>query len=273
MTSQRSDKLVFIGAGNMAEALVNGILAGGVRQPGDVTVTDVVEARLRHFRDRFGVEALADNAGAVKDAGTIVMAVKPQLFAEAALQIRDHVLPDALVVSIAAGIPTVRIETMFRPGTAVVRVMPNMPALIGCGAAAFCLGLHAREKDAGTTEALFKSVGQAVRLEERLMDAVTALSGSGPAYVFYLAEAVIRAGVEMGIEPEIARQLTVATFEGAGRLMSETKLPPAELRQRVTSKGGTTAAALRVLEQGNMDGLMVTAIRAARDRASELSNA
>lgn len=272
-TLLRSNKLVFIGAGNMAEALVKGILATGLRRPGDVAVTDVMPDRLKYFKERFGVDAIEDNALAVKDAGTVVMAVKPQMFVKAAEQVRDSILHDALVVSIAAGIPIRRIETMFLPGTAVVRVMPNMPALVGCGATAFCLGRNAREADAETTGTLFKSVGQVVRLEERLMDAVTALSGSGPAYVFYLAEAMIRAGVEMGMDAETARQLTVATVEGAGRLMADTKLPPSELRQKVTSKGGTTAAALQVMAQGHLDEIAVAAIHAAQARANELSNA
>lgn len=267
----RPDRLVFIGAGNMADALVGGILAAGLRRPSDVAVADVDAERLRHFKDRFGVEALADNALAARGAGIVVMSVKPQVFDEAASQVRDCIRPDALVVSIAAGVTTARIEALFRPGTAVVRAMPNMAALVRCGAAALCPGLHASEADAEAAGALFRSVGLVVWLEERLMDAVTALSGSGPAYVFYLAEAMIRAGMELGMDAEIARQLAVATVEGAGRMLSGTNMPPAELRRRVTSKGGTTAAALQVMEQGRFDGVVIEAIRAAHARACELS--
>lgn len=268
----RPDRLVFIGAGNMAEALVGGILAAGLRRPADIAVADVAADRLRHFRDTFGVEALDDNSRAVKGAGIVVMSVKPQVFALAAGQVRDSVPPDALVVSIAAGVTTARIEALFRPGAAVVRVMPNMPALVGRCAAALCLGRSANEADAEAAGALFRAVGVVVRVGERLMDAVTALSGSGPAYVFFLAEAMIRAGTDMGMDPEIARQLAAATVEGAGRMMAATNLPPSELRRRVTSKGGTTAAALQVMEQGRLDSLVIEAMRAACARAGELSN-
>ena len=185
--------------------------------------------------------------------------------------IGPELVPATLVVSIAAGITTHRIQQQLPAGLRVVRVMPNMPALAGAGVSVYCLGERATEADAKLVESLFQSVGVVVRLDEKHLDAVTALSGSGPAYVFFLAEFMMQAGYEMGLDHATAKTLTLGTIRGAARLLEEMGQEPEELRRRVTSKGGTTAAALEVLETGRVREIFVKAIRAAQKRSRELS--
>lgn len=263
--------LVVLGAGNMAEALVSRVLDAGLLDADGIVVTDVRPERIEHFRARFGVRAGSDNAAAVASAAIVVLAVKPQNMADLLAGLAGRVPECALVVSIAAGVRTRRIEDGLGGEARVARVMPNTPALLGCGASAYCLGRRATEADAAAVERLFGAVGRVVRQSESLMDAVTAVSGSGPAYVFYLAEMMERAAVEMGIEPAIARLLTAATIEGAGRMLAQPGADPSELRARVASKGGTTEAAFRVLERAGVAEAFTDAVKAARARAAELS--
>jgi pyrroline-5-carboxylate reductase len=201
----------------------------------------------------------------------VVLAVKPQVMAVVLKDIGSELAPATLVVSIAAGITTQCLQQQLPAGLRVVRVMPNMPALAGAGVSVYCLGSWASEEDAQLVAALFQSVGVVVRLDEKHLDAVTALSGSGPAYVFFLAECMLQAGVEMGLDHATAKTLTLGTIRGATRLLEETGQEPEELRRRVTSKGGTTAAALEVLEEGHVKEMFVKAIRAAQKRSRELS--
>ncbi len=264
-----SERIVFIGAGNMAEALVKGLRAAGV--PGArMGVTDVRPERLAWFRDRYGVAGTADNAAAAAGADLLVLAVKPQQF--------DEVLPAlcgaggrALVVSIAAGIPTARIERALGAASRVVRAMPNTPALVGAGVSALCAGSRAGEADLARAERILRAVGSTVRVPESLMDAVTAVSGSGPAYVFRLMEAMEAAARRQGLAPDVARALVGGTVLGAGRLAVESGRAPDELRAQVTSKGGTTEAAFRVLEDRDLAGAMDAAMDAAARRARELA--
>ena len=267
----RKRRLVFIGAGNMAEALVRGLLKAGLCTAESIRVTDVDRERLSHFESSYNVAGLDNNAEAVKAADIVVLAVKPQVIPDVLNGIKKHLSADALTVSIAAGVTTRNLEAMLGKGKRVIRVMPNTPALVGAGASAFCCGKDATENDARLIEALFQSVGVVVRLDESLMDGVTALSGSGPAYVFYLVEAMLEAAREMGLEQETARALTIHTIKGSARLLSETGLEPAELRRRVTSKGGTTEAALEMLDKARVQETLVAAIKAAQNRSKELS--
>lgn len=263
--------VVFIGAGNMAEALVRGLLAARLCEPDSITVTDISDERLRHLREAFKVKTSRDNRGAVAGAELVLLAVKPQVLPGVCAELKGGVPARALVVSIAAGIATASLEQWLGLDARVVRVMPNMPALVREGASAFCLGRQAGPEDARLVKSIFKSVGFVVRLEESQMDAVTALSGSGPAYVFALMEALLSAAREMGLDEAVAQSLVNATISGAVRLQETSGLPPAELRRRVTSPGGTTAAAVSVLERGKVMETWVAAILAARNRASELS--
>lgn len=262
-------RIVFIGAGNMAEALVKGLLKAGV-SAARIAVTDVRSERLDYFRATFGVTALAENAQAAREADIVVLAVKPQQFSEV-LPALSAAVDRALFVSIAAGITTARIERALGPSARVVRVMPNTPALVGAGISALCAGSRAAADDLAVAETLLRAVGATVRVEERLMDAVTAVSGSGPAYVFRVMEALEAAAIAQGLAPEQARILVVATVAGAGQLAASSGRAPSELREQVTSKGGTTEAALKVLDARDVTGAFSDAVAAAARRARELA--
>jgi len=263
--------LVFLGAGNMTEALVRGLLAAGLCRPDQVTVTDITPERRDYFTREFGVRALGDNRAAVRGARMVVLAVKPQVLPAVAGELAGALPPDALVISIAAGFRTARLEALLPERTRVVRVMPNTPALVGAGAAAWCRGRCATAADGAAAAALLRAVGLCLEVDEAKMDAVTALSGSGPAYVFRFLEALLEAARELGLEDDVARQLAYQTVAGAAELVRRTGEPPDELRRRVTSKGGTTEAALRTLDAADWAGALRAAVRAAARRSEELS--
>ena len=265
------ERIVFIGAGQMAEALVRGLLAAG-RQPDHLHVTDVAPVRLEHFHTQYGVVGSSDNAAAAREADVVVLAVKPLHMKTACEQIAGALTRAPLVISIAAGVPTERVETWLGGGARVVRAMPNTPARVGAGVTALAPGRLATETDLTRATRLFTAVGLVVRVSEPEMDAVTAISGSGPAYVFYLAEAMLEAAARLGLAPDIAETLVRQTILGAGRLMeTESATSPTELRRRVTSKGGTTEAAVSILEARGVHDAWLMAIDAAAARARELS--
>lgn len=264
-------KIVFIGAGNMAEALVKGMIAGGVCPADRLYVTDVRPERLSFFEKEFHVKGSSDNAAAVKSAEVVVLAVKPQVIGGVLDGFQASLGNKPLVVSIAAGISTSWLEKTLGEGVRVVRAMPNTPALVCSGAAGICRGRWATDADFSVAETMMGAVGVVVRVQEKDMDAVTALSGSGPAYVFHLMEAMIAAASHAGLEDAVARKLVYATVRGAAKLAEETGLDPAELRRRVTSKGGTTEAALEVLEEKSVYHAYLQAIAAAHRRSRELS--
>ena len=263
-------KTVFIGAGNMAEALAAGMLAKGMTSPQAIRMTDVSPERLAHAAEKYGVETMADNALAVADAGMIVLAVKPQVFPEVRAEVVDALPAEATVVSIMAGVPTASIagDLPLR----VVRAMPNTPALAGAGAAGVAPGEYATEIDVKRTLEMMRAVGRAVVVREEQMDAVTALSGSGPAYVFLLLEGMLEAAERMGLDGGTARELALATVGGAARLMEESGEEAEALRRRVTSKGGTTEAALNRMEARGVKEAIVEALLAAQARSRELAN-
>jgi len=262
---------VFIGAGNMGEALVRGILKSGLCPPTSIMVTDVWPERIAFFQKTFGVGGSKSNREAVKNADVVVLAVKPQTMSDVLGDLKDAIGQKTLVISIAAGITIARLESQLGDGFRVVRVMPNTPALVQAGAAALCGGRWATEADLQVAERLMGAVGLAVRVKESDIDAVTALSGSGPAYVFYFIEAMLDAARRMNLDERVARQLVYATVGGAAKLITETGVDAAELRQRVTSKGGTTAAAVEVLESRKVADAWVEAVLAAQKRSRELS--
>ncbi len=269
MTTQST--IAFIGGGNMTRSLVGGLLADGY--PAErITVTEPEPDRRQALADDLGVTVTGDNVDAAANAGTVVLAVKPQVIHEVAEQIGGSIADSgALVISIAAGVRIGDIERWLGGSPAVVRTMPNTPALVQSGATALVANARVTEGQRNEAESLLRAVGLTQWLEdERLMDAVTAVSGSGPAYFFLLMEALEEAAVEQGLEREAARLLTLETAIGAAKMALESSEPPARLRERVTSPGGTTEQALRVLEEGNMRELMGRAVTAAARRAQEL---
>lgn len=268
--SVMESKVVFIGAGNMAEAIVSGMVAAQFCAPEKIIMTDVRPERLADLAEEYGVSTSTDNT-VVKNAGIVVLAVKPQVLADVLAGIAPVFRSGTLVISIAAGIPAAKIETLLGGKCRVVRVMPNTPALIGQGASAIAAGKNADAADLDVAEAILGCVGLTVRVEETDIDAVTALSGSGPAYVFYLLEGMLAAAEQMGLDKETARKLALKTVEGAARLMEDSGEEAAVLRAKVTSKGGTTEAAVRTLDESGVKNAVVQALLAAQKRSIELS--
>ncbi|MCU0856864.1 MAG: pyrroline-5-carboxylate reductase [Pontiellaceae bacterium] len=263
-------KVVFVGAGNMAEAIVSGMISAEFCAPEKIVMTDVRPERLAEIESEYGVMTDTDNH-VVKNAEIVILAVKPQVMLEVLQDIAPVLRPETLVISIAAGIPARKIEAVLGEKFRVVRVMPNTPALIGQGAAAIAAGVNADEADMEVTETILGCVGVTVRVKERDLDAVTALSGSGPAYVFYLLEGMLAAAETMGLDKAIARKLALKTVEGAARLMEDSGEEAEALRAKVTSKGGTTAAAISSLDHAGVKEAIVQALLAAQKRSVELA--
>ena len=271
MSERETMRVTFLGAGNMAEALVRGLLEGRVCPASQLLVTDVRPERLAYFKSSFQVEGTVANGQAVSRADVVFLAVKPQQVNEVLAGVCGCLRPGALVVSIAAGVRTGTLESLLGQGVRVVRAMPNTPALVASGVTAICAGRWAEEADLARAEALLKAVGCVIRVTERDMDAVTAVSGSGPAYVFYFMEALLEGARQLGLEPGLARQLVYGTLAGSVKLAKQSEVDPGTLRERVTSKGGTTAAALEVLRVREVTQAWVDALAAARRRSVELS--
>ncbi len=264
-------KIGFLGAGNMAEALVSGLLKQGIATADDVYVSDVLPERRQYFASTFGVQALGDNADVAKAVDVLVLAVKPQGMKALLKEITVSLAHRPLLLSIAAGLPLRLFESALEGEVRVIRAMPNTPALVGQGMTAICRGQYASATDLDTAADLLGAVGQVVRVEEADMDAVTAISGSGPAYIFYVMEAMLEAASRMGMAPDVARSLVLRTVEGAAALALSSADDPGALRQRVTSKGGTTAAALAVMDEEEIHDHIITAMLSAQTRAKELS--
>jgi pyrroline-5-carboxylate reductase len=262
--------VAILGAGVMGETLLSGLLRAG-RDPGDLVVSEPRPERAAELRERYAVEVL-DNVAATQRADTLVLVVKPQDMGGLCDEIAEHVRPGALVVSLAAGITTEFLESRLGPGVPVVRVMPNTPALVDQGMAAISPGAHCDEPHLAEAEELLRAVGKVVRVPEKHQDAVTAISGSGPAYLFYVTEAMIEAGVFLGLPRATAAELVVQTVYGAATMLRETGEHPSVLREQVTSPGGTTVAALRTLDDHKVRAAFISALEAARDRSHELAS-
>jgi pyrroline-5-carboxylate reductase len=262
-------RLAIIGGGVMGEALARGLIAAGWA-PDALVVADVRPERLEVLSASLGVAGTQDSGEAASDADAVLLAVKPQEAPVALKALAGNVGASGLL-SIVAGLPTRSIEEQLGGAAAVVRAMPNTPARVGMGVTALAPGTDASEPTRKLASEVFSAVGPVVWVEERYLDAVTALSGSGPAYVFLVAEAMVEAAVALGLPRDVAQTLTYATIEGAGRMMRETSDPPAALRAQVTSPGGTTAHALAVLEAMAVRAAFGEAIRAAERRSRELS--
>jgi pyrroline-5-carboxylate reductase len=262
--------LAIIGGGKIGEALLSGLIRRGGTD--GILICERNAERAAQLSERYRVPAV-DLAGAAAQARVLLLAVKPQDIDTLLARLGEVVDPGHLVVSVAAGVPTARIEAALPEGTPVVRVMPNTPALVDEGMSVLSPGAHAGEADLDEAEALLAAVGKVRRVPESQQDAVTALSGSGPAYFFYLVEAMVDAGILLGLPRALAADLIVQTALGAAVMMRDSGEHPVVLREAVTSPGGTTIAAIRELERHGVRAALIAAIEAAHDRSVELGNA
>jgi pyrroline-5-carboxylate reductase len=262
-------KIAVIGAGQMAEALIGGLLACRADAAAHLFVTDPVAARRDVIKARFDVRVGEDNLEAVSWADVVLLAIKPQVF-DTVLQAVAPRLTGHLVISIAAGVPIHRIQSHIAGQVRIVRVMPNAPAVVREGVSVLAFGQGVTEADRALVLTLFQSVGRVVALDERLMDAVTGLSGSGPAFIFMAIEALADGGVKAGLSRTIAEQLAAQTVLGAARMVLETGKHPAQLKDMVASPGGTTIAGLHELELGGLRACLIAAVEAASQRSAEL---
>lgn len=263
-----SQSIAFLGGGNMASALIQGLLATGTARPQQICVSDVRPEGLAALREKHGVTTTQDNLQACAS-DIVVLSVKPQVFPALLPELAPRLGAGKLVISIAAGVPLASIEARL-PEARVIRAMPNTPALVSAGATALARGARASAADMALASAIFQSVGKIVEVGDADMDAVTALSGSGPAYVFLLVEALTGGAVQLGLAPEVAATLAAQTIYGAGKLLHDSSEAPSELRRKVTSPGGTTAAGLAALEKRDFAGVIADCLAAARDRGREL---
>jgi pyrroline-5-carboxylate reductase len=264
-------RIAVLGAGKIGEALLAGLLAAG-STPAELVFTERHAERAAELAGRLGVTAV-DVAAAAGHAELIVIAVKPQDIAPVLAELAPVLAPGTLVVSLCAGLPTALFEGALPAGTPVVRVMPNTPMLVGEAMSAISAGAHASEEQLETVQKMLSAVGRVVRVPETQQDAVTALSGSGPAYFFFLVEAMIDAGILLGLPRAVAAELIVQSAYGAAAMLRESDDHPVILREAVTSPGGTTIAAIRELEKHGVRAALIAAIEAARDRSVELGRA
>ena len=262
----------FLGGGNMAAALVKGLLHSKVVPPGQVIVSDVKSDRLEHLAKTHGVKTTQDNHELVKNADVVVLAVKPQVFDKVLGAVGSEFRGDQLLVSVAAGVPVSAMEARLPANARVVRSMPNTPATVDAGATAIAAGTHATEDDLEIARALFSAVGRVVTLDETLLDAVTGLSGSGPAYVMLMIEALADGGVKVGLHRDTALLLAAQTVYGSAKLLLETGEHPGRVKDMVTSPGGTAIAGLHTLESGGLRRTLIDAVEAASKRAAELGD-
>jgi pyrroline-5-carboxylate reductase len=265
-------KFGLIGGGVMGEALLSRLIARGMYQGSEVIVSEPQESRRSFLQQQYGVSVTADNCLVLAQAQEAVMlAVKPQIFSAIAQELAD-ILPiehSPLIISILAGVPLKPLEAAF-PQLPVVRAMPNTPATVGAGMTAICLGAYTQPSHQATAQQIFSAVGEVVEVPESLMDAVTGLSGSGPAYVALMIEALSDGGVAAGLPRAVAKQLALHTVLGTAKLIEETKIHPAELKDRVTSPGGTTIAGVSELEKAGFRSALIQAVKAAAHRSQEL---
>lgn len=261
----------FVGAGNMAAAMVKGLLDAGLYEPDQIWVSDIDAARLKQQRKKFRIGITSDNSALVAGSKIIVIAVKPQIIDTVLEQLRTSASPKQLFLSIAAGVSTARLEAGLGQYMRVMRAMPNTPALLGKGMSVLVRGRYATPADERTGARLLKAVGEVIPVkDERLLDAVTGLSGSGPAYVYSFAEALISGGIASGLPGALATELTYQTLVGAAAMLKETGQSPAALRAMVTSPGGTTFAGLGELERRGFKDAVIAAVSAATRRSIEL---
>lgn len=262
--------IAFLGAGNMAEALIRGLLHSAVTVPAKIIATGRRPERLAELSATYGIATTLDNAAAAREAEVVVLSVKPQAMGKLLASVAPAVDVSKLLISIAAGVPIAALERKLGAGARIVRAMPNTPALVGAGATAISGGEHATEADVAAATALFQSVGICTVVDENLLDAVTGLSGSGPAYIFLIIEALSDAGVKVGLPRYTALKLAAQTVFGSAKLLIDTAAHPGTLKDQVTSPGGTAIAGLHTLEAGGLRTTLMNAVETATERARQL---
>ena len=263
-------KIGFLGAGKMATALAKGFINAKLVKPAQITAADPYESARKHFAAETGAKTVSDNKSAAKVATVLFLATKPDQTGAALAEISEAFTEKHLLISIAAGVTLTKLEGGLPDGARVIRVMPNTPALVGAGASAFAVGKHATAADAELAQKLLSAVGVAMQVKESLLDAVTGLSGSGPAYVYQFIEALSDGGVAAGLPREVATKLAAQTVLGGARMVLETGQHPGALKDQVTSPGGTTIEGLHELEKGKLRGVVMSAVRAATEKAKKL---
>ncbi len=266
----KEKKIGVIGTGNMGEALISGLLHSRSSTPENIICSDIRKDKLKIVKESYGVLTSGNNLNVVSASEIVVYAVKPQIMASVLRETATSLDMSKLIISIAAGVPLSAIESCLNKDLRLVRVMPNIAASVKEGAAAIAPGKHALKDDLKVAKAIFDSVGKSVIIEEELMDAITGLSGSGPAYLFLIVDALADAGVKMGLSREDALLLSTQTVLGAAKLLMETNEHPGKLKDRVTSPGGTAIAGLHTLEQGGLRTTLINAVEAATRRSKEL---
>jgi pyrroline-5-carboxylate reductase len=263
-------KIGFLGAGKMASALAKGMMKTGLIRPEQVLASDPIEAARSSFTKEAGARSTASNAEVVTFASVLVLAVKPDQVNDLLNEIKRQFTPKHLLISIAAGVPIARFESVLGAQARIVRVMPNTPALLGASATGYALGKSAQAEDGELAQKIFSSVGLAYQVKESLLDAVTGLSGSGPAYAFLLIEGLSDGGVAAGLPREVATRLAAQTLLGSARMVLETGLHPGALKDMVTSPGGTTIEGIYELEKAGVRGALMSAVRAATEKSRKL---
>ena len=264
-------KIAILGSGNMGEGLISGLIVSESSKPKNIICTDIREEKLDEIRRDYGVRTTTDNLKAVAESDVIVYAVKPQIIAAVLKETAEKLDMSKLVISIAAGVPLAAIESCLDKDLRLIRVMPNIAASVKEAASAIAAGVHATREDIDLAMAIFNSIGKSIFLKENyLMDAITGLSGSGPAYIFLIVDALADAGVKMGLARQEALFLSTQTVLGAAKLLLETQEHPGQLKDKVTSPGGTAIAGLATLEEGGLRTTLIHAVEAATNRSKEL---
>jgi pyrroline-5-carboxylate reductase len=266
----KGKKVGIIGGGKMGGVLVQGMISRGIRTAADIIVADIDRKRLEELQKTYGAIVTEDGKEAVKKAEIVILAVKPQNMAELLDTLSGVITPSKLIISIVAGIPIQFIEDRLKKGVRIIRTMPNTPALVGEGITALAAGQTVQDVDMHTARQIFDAVGLTVVVKEELMDAVTGLSGSGPAYVFTIIEALADGGVQMGLPRDIAVKLAAQTLLGSAKLALAGNQHTGQLKDMVTSPGGTTIAGIRALEEGKLRGTLMAAVEAATLRSQAL---
>ena len=265
----KNQKIAIIGAGNIAEALVSGLLQGQVAQPSQIFATDVANERLQHFETQYGVRIGSNNMEAVKEATIVILCVKPQVLDQVLAELEPP-RRKPLVISVAAGVPIAKIQASMKWKASIIRVMPNTPSIVLEGATAIASGPGVSGKQLELCRAIFEAVGKVVVVEELHIDTVTGLSGGGPAYVYVFIEALADGGVKMGLPRSVAQVLAAQTVLGGAKMVLNSGEHPGTLKDRVASPGGTTIAGLHSLEEGKLRGTVINAVQSAAQRSREL---
>ena len=271
----KNKKIGFIGGGNMAEAIIKGMLSSSTISGSNIFVSEPNKSRQTFLISEYKIKVMKDNLDLVKKTDVLIVAVKPQIIRQVLKDVAEHITAQKLVISVAAGVPISQIEKALSNGKkkkpSIVRTMPNTPSVVQEGVTAITVGEGVGKSDLKISHEIFQSVGRTVEVPEDQIDAVTGLSGSGPAYIFMIIEALSDAGVKMGLSRNVANELTIQTVLGSALLVRETGISPGELKNRVTSPGGTTIAGLHALEKGSLRATLMNAVEKATLRSKELA--